>query len=305
MPVNWEYLYGYRFDTAYFRAHYMTGREINATDAAQTITATDGNDLIRARGGHDLVYAKRGNDWVDGGQGDDRLYGNYGHDFMQGGDGNDKLYGEADNDQLDGGAGNDIIDGGVGHDELWTWTGRDTVYGGDGEDTIWGSFGNDYLYGGPGYDYVFNWEGNTGEVDYIYLDRDGGYVSTGGSKEIIHHRDGDASIYSGSSGPDEFHFHGTAGGLHIEGATTGSKIVLRDVYVNGNEINSLTEMKQMIKDGRITFNTTGHWATDEHGYNYYDTWGFIDFGGRSITFYQTNFSLASVDSLNASEWGFA
>lgn len=104
-------------------------RDIDGTNADNTLTGGAGNDDIDGFGGNDRLTGAGGNDDLDGGSGNDSLFGGDGRDDLDGGTGTDLLEGGAGNDTLDGGRGNDRLTGGAGADlfEFERGDGRDLI----------------------------------------------------------------------------------------------------------------------------------------------------------------------------------
>ena len=105
------------------------GRDINGTNAANTLVGGSGNDDIEGRGGNDQLQGGAGDDDIDGGRGKDSLWGGDGRDELDGGSGNDRLDGGTGDDKIEGGRGNDILTGGAGADrfEFERGDGRDII----------------------------------------------------------------------------------------------------------------------------------------------------------------------------------
>jgi Ca2+-binding RTX toxin-like protein len=355
MVANWETLYGSPWGSLSYFQSQMTGKTLTKGATNDTINGTGGHDLIRAGSGNDTVGPGNGNDWVDAGPGHDKVKAGGGHDFVQGNNGDDQLWGESGNDWLDGGGGHDKLYGGTGDDLISAWTGNDLVDGGNGNDVLDGGGGSDTLYGGAGNDQLY---AGTSGIDFLYggggtnefhgwgsFLAPGGRYDSGTANTIQYHVQGKQDVvwdngiaadtdylYYYGKGEAEVHWFGGAEHtvydetyelppFHSFGTT--DKVVLKDVYVQGNQIDNFQEFKQMLSDGRIgyAFDSQDSGKVDQ-GYFPPDgtstVWNwdvgniFLDFGpaadgtARTLSFLQTSLSgTDGVDSFEASDWLFA
>jgi len=96
----------------------IDGKDVDGTDASETLTGTSKKDRIKGEGG---------NDKVNGLEDKDCLYGNKGNDKVKGSDGNDTIR---------AGAGNDKVSGGEGNDNIKLQDGDDKASAGPGDDRI-------------------------------------------------------------------------------------------------------------------------------------------------------------------------
>jgi len=352
MASTWQELYGDPFGPLDQFRSVMDGTQRTLSARADKTSGTGGADLFRLLGGNDVLSAGGGNDWIDGGKGNDTVRAGNGHDFAQGGDGADWLHGDAGNDRLDGGAGIDHLAGGTGNDEIQGWTGNDRIDGGDGadnmdggpgsdtvrggagDDMLWaGSSGVDHLYGGTGANTFFAW----GNVRGVVEERPwGGTVVPAGS--VHYHLEGRAdTVWDNgiSTDTDVLHYTGRGsatvhwfGGaavteydpafalppFHSYGAT--DKVVLENVHVGGNRIDSFAEFTTMIADGRIGYAHTakqpdGYYPLDGQSWRgNWDTGSIVlDFGAapdgtpRILSFHTTSLSgTDGVASFSAADW---
>jgi Ca2+-binding RTX toxin-like protein len=346
---DWSDLYGNPWgDLSTFQS-LMTGSTILRNAANDRFYGSNGDDLLRGGRGNDWIGAMQGNDWIDGGRGHDTVMAGGGEDFVQGGDGADWLYGESGNDWLDGGGGADHLNGGTGDDKVNAWTGDDELRGADGNDTLDGGPGSDIVYGGAGNDQL--WAGSDG-TDVLYGGPgdntfygwqlapviQGRYGPPAGSTityQLSGHHDtvwddginlaADTLVYNGQGSADVHWFGGATQILSdpnyalppYAASGTSDKVVLNNVVVGGNRIDSFDEFKEMIDDGRIGFQSNldaedGYHPLD--GTSYQGHWTHVgnitlDFGPaadgspRLLAFSQT--SLSGIDgagSLSPNDW---
>ena len=206
---------------------------IDAHAGNDTIVGGAGDDHIVAGSGDDIVFAGSGDDIVFAGIGDDIVFGGTGNDRISGGDGNDRLYGEAGDDIIFGDAGDDRLMGGAGDDILQGVVGDDRLDGGEGEDVLLGEAGDDMLAGGAGDDTLQGGTGDDrldgGDGDDVLIDGAGADEVLGGAgnDHVIAALDATDDQYDGGEGCDTLDYSLTSVGVTvdlIEGTAQGTEI---------------------------------------------------------------------------------
>ncbi|NHZ95800.1 calcium-binding protein [Massilia sp. CCM 8734] len=139
------------------------GRDLQGSNADDTLFGAEFNDTISGNGGEDVMFGYGGDDYIVSNDPDDgaRAKG----DVLFGNDGNDTLLGGRGQDVLNGNVGDDFADGGAGNDQLNGEQGNDTLQGGAGHDTLSDHQGRDSLLGGGGVDFLDSERGGSSVLD--------------------------------------------------------------------------------------------------------------------------------------------